>query len=84
MWAEMCFIRHNIGLLCRGRNSSCVTAVPEGVQWKNELIGFRKREANRYILLCKVSNWPPVRVVYVRSATGRMGLYETRRGATKA
>jgi hypothetical protein len=65
-------------------NSSCVTAVSEGAQWKKELIGVRKREANRYILLWKVSNSPPGLLVYVRSATGHMGSYETGKGAAKA
>lgn len=56
--------------------------MPERAQWKKELIGVRKGESNRYILLYKVSNRPPALAVYVRSATGNMGLYETRRGAS--
>jgi hypothetical protein len=42
----------------------------KGVDW------LQTKRSKRYLLLRKVSNWPPGLVVYVRSAIGHMGLYE--------
>jgi hypothetical protein len=55
-----------------------------GAHWRKESMNARKRDANRHILLRKVSNRTPVLAVYVRSETEHMGFDETRRGAAKA